>query len=168
MKRLFQIAMLLAMILMLCACGDTQQQAQQAQLADLGEYDLYAGFGRENITPLEPTPLGGYSNASNRIHQAVLDDLYVTAIALTDAQGETILLMNWDGVRSYTEVQEELRARLAKAGLPVIGIDELKEKTEAITGKPRQLPKGDRVVAEVIYRDGTLLDRIYQVPEGSL
>ena len=55
-----------------------------------------------------------------------------------------------------------LRDRLAKAGLPVVDIRELKEKTEAITGKPRPVAKGDRVVAEVISRDGYLLDRIYQ------
>jgi len=57
----------------------------------------------------------------------------------------------------------ELRQRLVDAGLPVIDIHELKEKTERITGKPRALPKGDRAVAQVIYRDGSLLDTIYNV-----
>ena len=40
---------------------------------------------------------------------------------------------------------------------------ELKEKTERITGVPKRLAKGDRPVAEVIYRDGTHLDTIYNV-----
>jgi len=57
----------------------------------------------------------------------------------------------------------ELKQRLLAAGLPVVDITELKEKAERITGKPSRLPKGDRVVAEVIYRDGTLLDSIYNV-----
>ncbi|MBQ3146765.1 MAG: citrate lyase subunit alpha [Oscillospiraceae bacterium] len=57
----------------------------------------------------------------------------------------------------------ELMQRLAAAGLPVVDIRELKEKAERITGKPSRLPKGDRAVAEVIYRDGTLLDTIYNV-----
>ena len=57
----------------------------------------------------------------------------------------------------------ELMQRLTAAGLPVVDIRELKEKAERITGKPRSLPKGDRAVAEVIYRDGTLLDTIYNV-----
>ena len=60
----------------------------------------------------------------------------------------------------------ELRDRLKDAGLPVIDILELKEKTEKITGTPKPLKKGDRVVAEVISRDGDILDRIYNVPEG--
>ena len=59
----------------------------------------------------------------------------------------------------------ELRQRLADAGLPVIDICELKEKTERITGKPKPLPKGERVVAEVISRDGGVLDQIYAKPE---
>ena len=59
----------------------------------------------------------------------------------------------------------ELKERLLSAGLPIIDIVELKEKTERITGKPAKLPKGDRVVANVISRDGDLLDVIYNVPE---
>ena len=57
----------------------------------------------------------------------------------------------------------ELKLRLKDAGLPVIDIQELKEKTERITGVPKRLAKGDRPVAEVIYRDGTHLDTIYNV-----
>ena len=57
----------------------------------------------------------------------------------------------------------ELRDRLKAAGLPVLDIHELKEKAERITGKPTALPKGDRAVANVIYRDGTHLDTIYNV-----
>lgn len=59
----------------------------------------------------------------------------------------------------------ELFESLKSAGLPVIDIHELKEKTERITSKPNKLPKGDWVVAEVISRDGELLDRIYNVPQ---
>ena len=58
----------------------------------------------------------------------------------------------------------ELTERLTAAGLPIVDIHELKEKTERITGTPRKLPKGDRVVANVISRDGDLLDQIYNVP----
>jgi len=59
----------------------------------------------------------------------------------------------------------ELASNLKAAGLPIIDIHELKEKTERITGTPAKLPKGDRVVAQVISRDGDLLDNIYNVPK---
>lgn len=58
----------------------------------------------------------------------------------------------------------ELRQRLVDAGLPVVDIRELKEMAERITGTPAHIAKGDRVVANVIYRDGTLLDTIRSVP----
>ena len=57
----------------------------------------------------------------------------------------------------------ELTRSLKAAGLPIIDIHELKEKTERITGTPKALSKGDRVVAQVIGRDGQLLDNIYNV-----
>jgi len=59
----------------------------------------------------------------------------------------------------------ELREKLKKAGLPVVDIEVLKQKAEKITGKPQKLKKGTRVVAEVISRDGELVDRIYNVGE---
>lgn len=56
-----------------------------------------------------------------------------------------------------------LTKRLKDAGLPVIDIHELKEKTEGITGVPKCPAKGNRPVAEVIGRDGEILDTIYNV-----
>ncbi len=59
---------------------------------------------------------------------------------------------------------KDLKERLMAAGLPVLDIEKLKEKTEQITGIPAPLTKGDRVVAEVIGRNGNLQDYIYNVP----
>ena len=58
----------------------------------------------------------------------------------------------------------ELTNNLKAAGLPVIDIHELKEKTERITGTPAKTAKGDRVVAKVISRYGHVQDEIYNVP----
>ena len=58
----------------------------------------------------------------------------------------------------------ELKERLIEAKLPIIDIHELKEKTERITGAPRHIAKGDKVVAQVIDRYGDLQDNIYNVP----
>ena len=59
----------------------------------------------------------------------------------------------------------ELTRNLKNAGLPVVDIQELKEKTERITGKPSAIAKGGKVVAEVIGRTGEKLDEIYQVAD---
>lgn len=61
--------------------------------------------------------------------------------------------------------REELKRCLMDAKLPVVDIQELKEKTEKITGVPRKVKKGDRVVAQILSRCGTLQDVIYNVPD---
>ena len=76
--------------------------------------------------------------------------------------GEDIDVLVTQGGIAVNPRNAELRERLTAAGLPIVDIRELKEKTEAITGKPRPIVKGDRVVAEVIGRNGQLLDKIYQ------
>ncbi len=58
---------------------------------------------------------------------------------------------------------KELRTRLLDAKLPVREIGELKAFAERMTGVPAPLPRNGRVVANVIYRDGSLLDTITQV-----
>ncbi len=77
--------------------------------------------------------------------------------------GDTIDVLVTQGGIAVNPKRTELGDRLKAAGLPVIDINELKEKTERITGKPNRLPHGKRVVAEIIGREGDLLDRIYSV-----
>ena len=87
---------------------------------------------------------------------------HVTCIS---TPGKDIDVLVTQGGIAVNPRNAELKQRLVNAGLPIIDIQELKEKTERITGKPAKLPKGDRVVANVISRDGDLLDQIYNVPE---
>ena len=77
--------------------------------------------------------------------------------------GENIDVLVTQGGIAVNPARVELREQLTAAGLPVVDIQELKEKTERITGAPRKLPHGDRVVAEVIGRNGNLQDRIYSI-----
>jgi len=77
--------------------------------------------------------------------------------------GKDIDVLVTQGGIAVNPAKTELRDRLIAAGLPVVDIHELKEKAERITGMPRKLPKGDRVVAEVISRYGDLQDQIYNV-----
>ena len=77
--------------------------------------------------------------------------------------GKDIDVLVTQGGIAVNPKNAELMYRLKDAGLPVIDIHELKEKTERITGAPKAPKFGDRAVAEVIYRDGTKLDTIYNV-----
>ncbi|MBQ6839406.1 MAG: citrate lyase subunit alpha [Oscillospiraceae bacterium] len=81
--------------------------------------------------------------------------------------GEDIDVLVTQGGIAVNPRRQELAYCLKDAGLPVIDIHELKEKTEAITGKPQPVRCGDRVVAQVISRYGDVLDNIYNIPEGT-
>ncbi len=78
--------------------------------------------------------------------------------------GKDIDVLVTQGGIAVNPLRKDLKDSLLDAGLPITDIFELKEKTEKITGKPRKLLKGDKVVAEVIGIDGTVTDRIYNVP----
>lgn len=59
----------------------------------------------------------------------------------------------------------ELRSRLIAAGIKVMDIRELKALAESVSGVPEKPVFGERIVADVIYRDGTVIDHIHQVLE---
>ena len=84
-------------------------------------------------------------------------------VTCVSTPGKDIDVLVTQGGIAVNPARTELRDRLMAAGLPVVDIHELKEKAEGITGAPRRLPKGDRVVAEVISRYGNLQDQIYNV-----
>ena len=58
---------------------------------------------------------------------------------------------------------QELFLRLNDAGLPVMDIRELKDIAEKITGVPARPRREGRTVANVVYRDGTVIDTIRSV-----
>jgi len=60
-------------------------------------------------------------------------------------------------------LQPELRHKLLEAGLPVVEIEDLRKMAEELNGVPHTPMFKDRVVGKIIYRDGTLLDEIFQV-----
>ena len=77
--------------------------------------------------------------------------------------GKTIdVLVTQRGV-AVNPNQTELRKALEAAKLPVCDMEELKARAEAICGAPKAVRHGNKVVANVIYRDGTVIDQLYNV-----
>ncbi|MBQ1234321.1 MAG: citrate lyase subunit alpha [Oscillospiraceae bacterium] len=87
---------------------------------------------------------------------------HVTCIS---TPGKDVDVLVTQGGIAVNPKNAELMYNLKAAGLPVVDIHELKQKAERITGVPQKLPKGDRVVAEVIDRYGNLQDKIYNVKD---
>ncbi len=82
-------------------------------------YDFKVGYARANISPEEPCPLSGFGSGRNRISERIMDELYASCIALTDAEGSTALVFSLDQQRPQEEVIAEIRAAITEAtGLP--------------------------------------------------
>ena len=85
-------------------------------------------------------------------------------VTCVSTPGKDIDVLVTQGGIAVNPKNNELKSRLKDAGLPLIDIEELKAKAERITGIPQKLSRGDRVVAQVIGRNGEISDLIYNVP----
>jgi citrate lyase subunit alpha/citrate CoA-transferase len=57
----------------------------------------------------------------------------------------------------------ELKKRLIKAGLTIVDIEDLHKRAIAICGQPQKIKHTDKVVAQIRYRDGSVIDEIKQL-----
>lgn len=82
------------------------------------------GFGRADITPEETgLPLAGYGNASERLSTTTAvnayDELKVSCVAITDENGETVLLMSVDLIRPNQDLMNTIFPAVSAAtGVP--------------------------------------------------
>jgi citrate lyase subunit alpha/citrate CoA-transferase len=84
-------------------------------------------------------------------------------VTCVSTPGSTIdVLVTQKGV-AVNPKDKELALRLRDAGVRVVDIHELKELAERTSGVPEKPRLGDRIVADVIYRDGTVIDHIREV-----
>ena len=81
---------------------------------------LLLGYGRAEITPENPVPLGGYGNPAVRVSERVRDPLYATCLAFTDGAGNTALIFSTDALNALMKITMPIRKELsAKYGMPI-------------------------------------------------
>ena len=116
---------------------------------------LCAGFGRADISPVHPTPLGGYGQSQNRLHSVLLDPLYATCIAFSDGK-ETFLLFTVDAVRSHGPWTDAVRdAITAQYGIPAGNVQIVSTHSHAAPDTLSDLPVLQEEYAK-IYKKGLL------------
>lgn len=77
------------------------------------------GYARADITPAEPVPLAGYGNTSFRISQNILSPLCSACAALTDDNGNTVLLFHDDLTCTPATLADSIRESVSAAtGVP--------------------------------------------------
>jgi citrate lyase subunit alpha/citrate CoA-transferase len=57
----------------------------------------------------------------------------------------------------------ELKNRLKKAGLTIVDIEDLHKRAIALCGQPKKIKHTDKVVAQIRYRDGRIIDEVYEI-----
>lgn len=84
-------------------------------------------------------------------------------VLCTTTPGRTVdVLVTQRGI-AVNPLRADLRDRLKDAGLAVMDINDLYKMAIAVTGQPKPVARNGRVVADVIYRDGSRIDQIHQV-----
>ena len=90
--------------------------------------------------------------------------IVVDKVLCKSTPGSTVdVLVTQRGI-AVNPCRQDLVERFRASGLPVVDIMEFRDAAEKLNGKARKPVLGDQVVANVLYRDGTLLDQIYNVP----
>jgi len=79
--------------------------------------------------------------------------------------GSTVDVVVTDQDVAVNPNRPEVAQKLKKAGIRVYTIQQLKDKAEALVGKPDPIRYKDRVVGVVMYRDNTIIDVIRQIEE---
>lgn len=77
--------------------------------------------------------------------------------------GETVDLLVTDRGIAINERRQDLIARFKERGIKYFTIGELKKISDSFTGIPEEIKKKDKIVALSQYRDGTIIDLIYEV-----
>jgi citrate lyase subunit alpha/citrate CoA-transferase len=90
----------------------------------------------------------------------------VRHVATVVTPGESVDVLVTDHGIAVNPKRTEIEQRLRDAHLPVMTIDELRDRAVALTGEPEPLEFTERVVAEIRYRDGSLIDVVRQVKKS--
>lgn len=119
-KNVISLFLALVLTLTLGACtvpGNNPADSTTAAVAGTGEFRV--GYGKVEITPEESVPLAGFGNVEQRMSTGYIDRLYTTCIAVTDSQGNTILLFASDLASWFSSVAVSCREFVAnETGIP--------------------------------------------------
>ena len=119
MKKLISIILICVIVIWLCACSDSDGNAQETTQAPPV---LQAGYSKQSIMPEGPVGLGGYANADTRKSTGFLDYVYVSCIAFQEGN-DTVLFMTADMCGGTSKVVNTLRSIVSTTtGVPTANI----------------------------------------------
>lgn len=79
---------------------------------------IRVGYARQEVTPDESIPLTGYSTEAKRFHQQIGQPICVTAVAISDSDDTTVLMIGMDVCTVPDEYFEYLDTLSERVGVP--------------------------------------------------
>lgn len=110
MKKCLALFLAAIMLIGIFGCGTDPN----ADSDDGGsQFDTFVvGYAEADVTPTAPLHLGSFQNAMERVSTGVRDTFYAKTLALTDTNGNTLLIIITDLSWGYTTQVENLRAQI--------------------------------------------------------
>lgn len=128
MKKWIALLLVLVMALSVCGCTDASQAETQTGTTKLARdgtlppvEGFQVGFARKNISPIAAVPISGITaKSTDRMSTTLHDTLYVSCVAMTGSNGETVLFMTWDLQGTYATVLDIIRNTISEqTGIPL-------------------------------------------------
>jgi citrate lyase subunit alpha/citrate CoA-transferase len=146
----------------------------QLDVVILGATEIDVNFNVNVATDSNGRIMGGSGGHSDTAEGAKLTiivsnllrsrlPIVVEKVTTKVTPGETVDVLVTERGIAVNPLRTDLVESFRQAGLQVLDIRELKSMAEAIAGHPAKLNTSDRVVAEVEYRNGEIIDRIYAI-----
>lgn len=109
MKKLLCLFLAALLLLSISACGAEQEDPLAGKFA--------VGYGRADVTPKPGISMSGFAaqGENTRTAESVLNELYMTCIAITDSAGKTVLLYTFDAIRIAGESADTIRKAVSNA-----------------------------------------------------
>ncbi len=118
MKRILCMFLCLTLVLPLFGCGGAEEQGGASAQT------FSVGYGKANISPQHSVYLRGYGDPKEeRMSTGVADPICATCIAITDAEGNTVILIATDLVQCKASTFDTIRKSVSEmTGVPVENI----------------------------------------------
>ncbi len=139
----------------------------------LGATEIDTDFNVNVLTDSSGNIMGGSGGHSDTAQGAKLTiivanllrarlPIVVDKVTTKVTPGETVDVLVTERGIAVNPRRPDLKEALKKTGLPVFEIAELKAMAEKIAGTPRKVVFTNRVIGLVEYRNGEIIDKVYQ------